>query len=51
MIGSAKRCDQVAIDTDMNPADGDVAVGMTKMTALSRYGQRGGWHGLLSHQS
>jgi len=39
LIGSAKRCDQVAIDTDMNPADGDVAVGMTKMTALGRYGQ------------
>jgi 3-oxoacyl-[acyl-carrier protein] reductase len=29
----------VAIDTDMNPIDGDSAAGQTKMTALGRYGQ------------
>lgn len=27
------------IDTDMRPADEDLAVGVTKMTALGRYGQ------------
>lgn len=26
------------IDTDMNPADGDLAAVMTQMTALGRYG-------------
>jgi len=34
LIGSAKRYDQVAIDTDMNPADGDVAADLTKIIAL-----------------
>ncbi|URD48688.1 SDR family oxidoreductase [Chroococcidiopsis sp. CCNUC1] len=29
----------MAIDTDMNPIDGDSAAGQTKMTALGRYGQ------------
>ncbi|MBC8124015.1 MAG: SDR family oxidoreductase, partial [Gemmatimonadaceae bacterium] len=27
------------IDTDMNPAEGDFAEALTKMTALGRYGQ------------
>jgi len=37
------------IDTDMNPADSDFAVGMTKLTALSRYGQGDEVAGMVSY--
>ena len=37
------------IDTDMNPADGDFAAGMTKLTALGRYGQGDEVAGMVSY--
>lgn len=37
------------IDTDMNPADGDLAAVMTKVTALSRYGQGDEVAGMVSY--
>jgi 3-oxoacyl-[acyl-carrier protein] reductase len=49
LIGSAKRCDQVAIDTDMNLADGDVAADLTKIIALGRYGQGDEVAGMVSY--
>jgi 3-oxoacyl-[acyl-carrier protein] reductase len=38
LIGSAKRCDQVAINSDLNLADSDFAA-QVKMTASDRYEQ------------
>lgn len=37
------------IDTDMNPADGDFAEGLTKMVALGRYGQGDEVAGLVAY--
>ncbi|MBW4661796.1 MAG: 3-oxoacyl-ACP reductase FabG [Drouetiella hepatica Uher 2000/2452] len=37
------------IDTDMNPADGSFAVEVTKLTALSRYGQADEVAGMVSY--
>ncbi|KAB8321234.1 3-oxoacyl-ACP reductase FabG [Tolypothrix campylonemoides VB511288] len=37
------------IDTDMNPADGDFAAAMTKITALGRYGQCDEIAGMVSY--
>jgi 3-oxoacyl-[acyl-carrier protein] reductase len=37
------------IDTDMNPTDGDLAVGVTQMTALGRYGQGAEVAGMVSY--
>ncbi|MBW4567386.1 MAG: SDR family oxidoreductase [Tolypothrix carrinoi HA7290-LM1] len=48
-MGSAKRCAPVAIDTDTNPADGDVSAVMIKMIALGRYGQGDEVAGIVSY--
>ena len=37
------------IDTDMNPADGDLAAVMIKMIALGRYGQGDEVAGMVSY--
>jgi 3-oxoacyl-[acyl-carrier protein] reductase len=37
------------IDTDMNPADGDLAAVMTQVTALGRYGQGNEVAGMVSY--
>jgi 3-oxoacyl-[acyl-carrier protein] reductase len=39
----------VAIDTDMNPADADIAAVMIKMIALGRYGQGDEVAGMVSY--